>query len=130
MQGSVTETAEEQSFKHNIGSFRRRQIGNSAMAVAASLPASARGSSKGNSMIPPVVARRIISCFSSLCKASPRVAFSMLLRAEDCESSMSCFDKVCSTLSHVYVSLRPLEVLICLTAIRPPRDGSILAECL
>lgn len=92
--GSVTETVEERSVKHNIGSFRRRQIGNSAMAVAASLPASARGSSKSTGVIPPVVARRIISCFSSLCKASPRVAFSMLFRAEDCESSMSCFDKL------------------------------------
>lgn len=92
--GSITDMADERSLKHTVGSFRRRQVGNSVMTVAASLPTSARGSSKCDCMIPPVVARRMISCISSLCKASPRVAFSMLLRSEDCADSTSCLDKV------------------------------------
>lgn len=74
------------------------------MAVTASLPASARGSFKCECMIPPVVARRIISCLLSLCKASPRVAFSMLIRAEDCDDK-SCLDKVFSI---------PLNFLLCI----------------
>lgn len=103
--GSLTDMAEERSVRPNVGSFRRRPMGNSAMTVAASLPASARGSSKCDGMIPPVVARRIIACFSSLCKASPRVAFSMLVRTEeDCTDGTSCLDKVChvSYISVIY----------------------------
>jgi len=60
-----------------VGMFRRRPARNSAAAVAASLPASARGSSYEES-IPPVVARRIISFLSYLTKASPRICVNML----------------------------------------------------
>ena len=76
-----------------MGLLRRRQHVGSATAVtiAASLPASARGSyHDGKSIvIPPVVARRMISLASSLCKSSPRMAFSMLCNAE---GAPSCLD--------------------------------------
>eukprot|EP00571_Detonula_confervacea_P003423 CAMPEP_0172329052 /NCGR_PEP_ID=MMETSP1058-20130122/60671_1 /TAXON_ID=83371 /ORGANISM="Detonula confervacea, Strain CCMP 353" /LENGTH=4507 /DNA_ID=CAMNT_0013046199 /DNA_START=90 /DNA_END=13614 /DNA_ORIENTATION=- len=76
--------------RHSIGTFRRRQGGNSA--VSHCLPASVRGSgSSHDGSIPPVVARRIISLFSSLCKSSPRVAFSMLCNSDD---STSCLEKL------------------------------------
>jgi hypothetical protein len=75
-----------------MGVFRRRQqVGNAtATTVAASLPASARGSyHDGKSIVIPVVARRMISLASSLCKSSPRMAFSMLCNAE---GAPSCLD--------------------------------------
>jgi len=88
---------EESNSRHSIGMFRRRQGGNSASAatVAASLPASARGSSHSGS-IPPIVSRRILSLCSSLCKSSPRVAFSMLCHAEDVHErpSNSCLENL------------------------------------
>ena len=93
LKGSSTDVMEESSLRQNVGTFKRRQIVNSAITVAASLPATARGSSTSDGMIPPIVSRRIISCLSSLCKASPRVAFSMLLQTEDAVS-LSCLEKV------------------------------------
>ena len=78
-----------------IGSLRKRpNDSNSAATVAASLPAIACGSSSSYHSVPPVVARRIISCLSSMCKSSPRVAFSMLLHAEDEFDDASCFEKL------------------------------------
>ena len=77
------------------GSLRKKpNDSNSAATVAASLPASACGSSHNYHSVPPVVARRIISCLSSMCKSSPRVAFSMLLHAEDEFDDASCFEKL------------------------------------
>ena len=97
--GSTSDLVEDQSSRHIAGSLRKRQVGNSAMTVAASLPASACGSLHSNDSIPPVVARRIISCFTSMCKSSPRVAFSMLLNTEDGvddnrSTDNSCLDKL------------------------------------
>ena len=97
--GSTSDLVEDRSSRHIAGSLRKRQVGNSAMTVAASLPASACGSLHSNDSIPPVVARRIISCFTSMCKSSPRVAFSMLLNAEDGvddnrSTDASCLDKL------------------------------------
>jgi len=73
---------------------------NSAAAVAASLPASARGSSYDEA-IPPVVVRRIISLLSYLSKSSPRICTSMLSnffadsdqKAESC-SKATCFERL------------------------------------
>lgn len=82
--------------RQNIGMFRRRQVSNTAVTVAASLPASSRGSSHSDGSIPPVVARRVISLFSSLCKSSPRVAYSMLSnKAEDIEEECTSNDPSC-----------------------------------
>ena len=74
------------------GMFRRRHGGNSAAAVAASLPASARGSCHDES-IPPVVARRIVSYLSYLSK-SPRVCVSMLsIDGTDSTENSLCEDR-------------------------------------
>ena len=59
--------------------LRQGEDSTATVIAAASLPISARGLSKSSDgSIPPVVARRIISMCVSLCKASPRVAFSIL----------------------------------------------------
>ena len=97
--GSTSDLVEDRSSRHIAGSLRKRQVGVSAMTVAASLPTSACGSLHSNDSIPPVVARRIISCFTSMCKSSPRVAFSMLLNTEDGvddnrSTDNSCLDKL------------------------------------
>ena len=102
--------------------IRRRQIGNTAVTVAASLPASSRGSSHVDGSIPPVVARRVISLFSSLCKSSPRVAYSMLSNKaedneEDCTSNdPSCLEKLLDLLETRTYSESPsnLEQLLSL----------------
>ena len=85
--GNAPDISEASTSNPNLGLLRRRQGGNSAATVAASLPASARGSFHDES-IPPVVARRIISILSYLSKASPRICVSMLSSSDDCDCDL------------------------------------------
>ncbi len=90
--GSTTaELGEDNNPGPSIGMLRRRSD-NRAVAVASSLPASARGSSHDDGSVPPIVSRRIVSTLASLCKLSPRVAFSMLDNTEG--GGLSCLEKV------------------------------------
>ena len=86
--------------RYNLPTSRRRNGENTSFTVSSSLPASARGSC-GSEIIPPAVARRIISMLTALSKSSPMVAFSMLAasteRSEDivCEgSTISCLERL------------------------------------
>ena len=90
--GSTTAALnEDRNQGPSIGMLRRRSD-NRSVAVASSLPASARGSSHDDGSVPPIVSRRIVSTLASLCKSSPRVAFSMLDNTED--EGLSCLEKV------------------------------------
>mmetsp|Transcript_18279 Transcript_18279/g.44004 ORF Transcript_18279/g.44004 Transcript_18279/m.44004 type:complete len:2525 (-) Transcript_18279:72-7646(-) len=126
----TTDLVEEKNPRHSIGMFRRWQGGTSAAAtVAASLPASARGSgSSHNGSIPPVVARRIISLFNSLCKSSPRVAFTMLCKPTD---EPSCLEKLLDLLemnqysqsaSNLEQLLSLLEIVVAPMSLLPKDD--------
>lgn len=116
--GSTTDL--DHKSMQTTGSLRKRpNDSNSAATVAASLPASACGSSNIYHSVPPVVARRIISCLSFMCKSSPRVAFSMLLHAEDDFDDTSYFEKLLDLLDlNQYKQSAPnLEQLFCLLEI-------------
>lgn len=61
--GSTADLTEDRSSRPIAGSLRKsQQIGNSAVIVAASLPAISCSSLHSRDSVPPVVARRIISC--------------------------------------------------------------------
>jgi hypothetical protein len=137
--GSTVGLVEDQSSRHITGSLRKRQVSNSAVTVAASLPASACGSSHGDDSVPPVVSRRIISCFSSMCKASPRVAFSMLLKADDGvdenrSPKASCLDKLLDLLelnqysqsaSNLEQLFSLLEIVVAPMSLLPKEDQEV-----
>jgi len=71
--------------------FRRRPVSNTAVTIAASLPASSKGSSHSDS-IPPVVARRVVGLLAVLCKSSARVSYSMLCNTSEDEDT--CMEKL------------------------------------
>jgi len=133
--GTTTELVEDSSPRHSIAMFRRRQGGVSSSAtVAASLPASARGSSNGS--IPPIVSRRILCLCSSLCKSSPRVAFSMLLNADGVDEcpSESCLDKLLDlfdadqyskSATNLEQLLSLLEIVVAPLSLLPKEDQDI-----
>ena len=137
--GSTSDLVEDRSSRHIAGSLRKRMVGNSVMTVAASLPASACGSLHSYDSIPPVVARRIISCFTSMCKSSPRVAFSMLLKTEDGVSDnrstdASCLDKLLDLLelnqysqsaSNLEQLLGLLEIVVAPMSLLPKDDQEV-----
>ena len=130
--------------RQNIMFSRTRQINNTAATVASSLPASSRGSSHSNCSIPPVVARRVISLFSSLCKSSPRVIYSMLCNTEaedDKEGeanssniSLSCMESLLNLLetneyshsaSNLEQLLNLLEIVVSPMSLLPKDDQEI-----
>ncbi|KAL7543885.1 hypothetical protein ACHAXR_013277 [Thalassiosira sp. AJA248-18] len=134
--GVTADLVDDNNSRSGLG-FRRRQGENSASAVtvAASLPASARGLSKDGS-IPPVVARRIISLCSSLCKTSPRVAFSMLSEddAVDAGTHASCLenlldligtDQYAKSATSLEQLLALLEIVVAPLSLLPKDDQEI-----
>ena len=67
--GSTADITEDRSSRPITSSLRKSQQGNSAVIVAASLPTIACSSLHSHDSVPPVVARRIISCLM-FCGAS------------------------------------------------------------
>ena len=98
--------------------FRRRPVSNTAVTIAASLPASSKGSSHSDS-IPPVVARRVVGLLAVLCKSSARVSYSMLCNTSEDEDT--CMEKLLDLLqtSQYSQSASNIEQLLNLNIRRP-----------
>ncbi|KAL9185952.1 hypothetical protein ACHAXT_003729 [Thalassiosira profunda] len=113
--------------------LRRRQGTDQTVAMATCLPASACGSSLEGKrvIIPPVVGRRLLAFLSSLCKTSPRVAFSMLCHDDGGGSQTTCFDKLIDLMGNEQFSqsassleqlLSVLEIVVAPLSLLP-KDG-------
>jgi len=105
--GIAPEVVESDLFSANLRMFRTRPEHTiaGAAAIAANLPASARGSV--DDFLPSVAARRIIECLGYLSKNSPRFCIDTLLSINDFgqkyinifEKSGSCLDRLLDLLS-------------------------------
>lgn len=80
--------------KPNLLMIRRKQHSDTAAAIAASLPISARGSQHDH-QLPPVVASRFIEAMQLICKNSPRFCISILVDEQlDMNDRASGFDQL------------------------------------
>ena len=124
---------EDSTSRHTFGLLRRKQSGNSVSAAATmALPASSRGSSSNS--IPPIVSRRIFALLFSLCKSSPRVAFSMLSNSDDCPRENSCLenlldlfevDQYSKSAVNLEQLLSLLEIVVAPLSLLPKEDQEI-----
>jgi hypothetical protein len=109
--------------------FQRRPEGNSSATVAASLPASVRGSSHDKT-IPPAVARRIIGLLSTLSKSSSRICVSVIESVHE----ISCLEQLLDLLDKSLYSrsatnleqlLTLLEIAVTPLSLLPKDDQEI-----